>query len=85
MSLNNAEILEGDELITKFMNPDNKIVYKKSGIKDINGVEILEGSIIDADGYNSDLKDHDALNAPTVERPASYTAVHNARELGKSV
>lgn len=31
--------------------------YRKSGMKDINGVEILEGSIINADGYDSDLKE----------------------------
>lgn len=33
--------------------------YRKSGRHDINGVEILEGSIINADGYSSDLKEHD--------------------------
>jgi hypothetical protein len=30
--------------------------YRKSGQFDINGVEILEGSIINADGYKSDLE-----------------------------
>ena len=31
--------------------------YRKSGMYDINGVEIKEGDIINADGYNSDLEE----------------------------
>ena len=31
--------------------------YRKSGMYDINDVEIKEGDIINADGYNSDLEE----------------------------
>ena len=37
---------------------DFSLKYRKSGVRDINGIEIIEGSIINADGYNSDLKEH---------------------------
>ena len=32
--------------------------YRDSGMLDINGVKILEGSIINANGYNSNLKEN---------------------------
>lgn len=34
----------------------NKSHYLNTGMKDINGVDILEGSLIRADGYGTDLK-----------------------------
>lgn len=36
---------------------DEMSKYRKSDMYDINNVEILEGSIINADGYNSDIKE----------------------------
>jgi hypothetical protein len=51
--------LNFDEKITK-VNVEyvEKHSYRKSGKFDINGVEIIEGSIINGDGYKSDLNEH---------------------------
>jgi len=46
---------ESNRLIDIFMGVKNVTPYRKSGKYDINGVEILEGSIINANGYNSNL------------------------------
>lgn len=53
-----SPIEESNRLIATFMNMDYKFLYRRSGKKDDKGVEILEGSIINADGYNSDLKEY---------------------------
>lgn len=41
--------------------------YKDSGMTDINGKPILEGSIINADGYDSDLSNPDDIYVHAVE------------------
>jgi hypothetical protein len=43
-------------LIEEIATPNPLLAYRKTGRLDINGVEILEGSIINADGYKSDLE-----------------------------
>lgn len=51
--------LNTNEKITK-VNVEHieKRSYHKSGMFDINGIEIIEGSIINGDGYKSDLNEH---------------------------
>jgi len=44
--------IDGNKLIAKFMDSDI-FKYLDSGMVDINNVKITEGSIINADGYNS--------------------------------
>lgn len=41
-------------------NPDKYKLsrYRRSNVFDINGVEIIEGSVINADGYSSDIADN---------------------------
>jgi len=50
-------IIAKNKLIDAFLGLKSEAKYRKSGKFDINGVEIEEGSIINADGYNSHLED----------------------------
>lgn len=52
LTISNKEVRRADNTTKEFMLSK----YKKSGKFDINGVEILEGSIINADGYKSDIE-----------------------------
>ncbi len=51
------KILEANKLLVALLGLNSITDYRKSGMFDIKGVEILEGSVINANGYNSDLKD----------------------------
>lgn len=46
-----------NDIISKFLSTE-EYKYKDSGKVDVNGVKILEGSIINADGYNSNLSEN---------------------------
>jgi hypothetical protein len=52
--MDSKEILEGNKFIAEFMGKKTED-YKDSGMKDIHGVSILQGSIINANGYNSEI------------------------------
>lgn len=54
MKTDKTEILEGNKLIAEFMGVTIKNAYKNTGRKDDNGIPILEGSVIIADGYGKD-------------------------------
>lgn len=49
------EQIAGNKIIAQYMELISIDQYRKSGAFDINGVEVLEGSIINANGYNSNL------------------------------
>lgn len=47
------EIENGNKLIAEFMGVNPSAIYVSTGKQDINGIDIKEGSIINADGYKS--------------------------------
>jgi len=56
---------------TKYFRPE----YRKSGKFDDNGIEIIEGSIIRADGYGSDIEDRRFYCVEYDEDKAMFTSI----------
>lgn len=65
ININKERFGLSEQLVKIFENTARKFLgekkdkyegYRKSGMYDSNGIEILEGSVIDADGYTSDLE-----------------------------
>lgn len=55
MKITDEEKLEGNRLIAQYLDPE-VFDYRDSGMKDINGKPILEGSVINANGFVSDIE-----------------------------
>lgn len=55
--MSEQEVKDGNNLIDIFMDIHSLSNYRKSGMFDKNGVEIIEGHIISANGYNSNIEE----------------------------